>query len=136
MTVRPVYFLGGVRHGEWLDLDDRMHHVQMPRINAPQLWPSPDFDTADITLSTDLYRVQQVVIVVDHPCVPHAALARFYSVAIWDGMPPGVQPPARELVERGVVESEHRGRLPTGEAPDWWDHPPGGLFAGFRAMMS
>lgn len=132
MSTRLTYFVGGVRHGEWLNLDTRMSHVEMPRVDRPS-YHSADLDDSwgGLTISRDLYRIEQVVVTLEHLCVRHAGYARVYRCAIWDGMPPGATPPMRELLDRGEVESEHRGSLATGQAPDWWLWPT----AGFRAMI-
>lgn len=115
-----LYFLGGSAHGRRMVIPDNMAHVELPAMDAPKPWsPGTSLDYT-ATLRLDLYRVQRATLTVEHPCVPHAAYARVYRVAVWDRMAPGVQPPVRELLATRC-DSEHRGRLDGGGVPpDWW----------------
>lgn len=125
MNATSIYFVGGCRHGEWLTVDDRMAHVEVPHVAAVDFGdPLDPFPSPTAPLRRDLYRVTRFVLTEQHPCVRGAGLARLYRAAVWDGMPPDAQPPVRELVEHGHVDQQRRLDLPhPGDAPWWWVTP-------------
>jgi hypothetical protein len=125
VSATSLYFVGGSRHGEWLTIDDRMSHVEVPHVEPPSLADLLDPYLSPVgPLRLDLYQVRRVVLTEEHPCVPGAGLARLYRCAVWSKMPPDAMPPARQLVERGTVEQQQHVDHPwIGGGPWWWLWP-------------
>lgn len=124
--MRRTLFIGGNRHREWLELDDRLSHVELPAVEAPGgLWS----DDAEVSLRLDLYVLRDVMHVVEHPCVRAAGVATIYRIAMWSDLPGDLplEPIARQAAGGPHVSRRSVGVPRMDSAPDWWAFPlPGG----------
>lgn len=120
-------FIGGSRHREWLELDDRLSHVQLPHVEPLGLaFADPD---PEVWVRLDLYILRDLVHVAEHPCVRAAGVATVYRVAMWSDLPGDLplEPVARQAADGPHVNRRQVGVPRMDSAPDWWSFPlPGG----------
>lgn len=119
MNERRTLFVGGARHLQWLTIPADRDAIELPAVE-PALWPLAD-DGPSFRL--DLYRIERLLHVDQHPCVPGAGVLRVLAVAVWSGAVLDPGPVARAASTGPVSATSHVGVPREHDAPTWWTWP-------------